>query len=154
MKTTSIRSLAILLVLLFSCSPAWATCGGGGGGGGGGMSGGGGGSEVKVYFVPWKVRAPQDPPATSGLVLYWLPATTEEIQKSSLRASRTLSLYAAQCVTMELADYRMPAGQKLIGDAKPPLAVLAKPDGTVVSKLESTDGKLKVADVEKLVDGE
>src|SRR5437868_15550169 len=147
MKKLLTRSLAILLALLFSCSPAWATCGGGGGGGGGGMSGGGG-SDMKVYYVPWKVRAPQDPPVAMGLVLYWFPATTEEVQKSSLRASRTLSLYAAQCVSMELADYRTPAGQKIIGDAKPPLAVLAKPDGTVVSKLESTDGKLKVADVE------
>src|ERR1041384_171739 len=146
------RSLAILLALLFSFAPAWAPWGGGGGGGVGGMSGGGG--DMKIYYVPWKVRAPQDPPVTMGLVLYWFPATTEEVQKSSLRASRTLSLYAAQCVSMELADYRTDTGKKLIGDSKPPLAVLATPDGTTVSKIENKDGKLNVSDVEKLVDNE
>src|SRR5437868_13519954 len=126
MKTTPAcaRLLALLLVTFFAFSPAWATCGGGGGGGGGGMSGGGtsggGGSSPQVYYVPWKVRAAQDPPIAMGLVLYWFPATTEEVQKSSLRASRTLSLYASQCVSMELADYRTPAGQKIIRAAKPP----------------------------------
>src|SRR5437868_826385 len=153
MKKLLTRSLAILLALLFSCSPAWATCGGGGGGGGGGMSGGGG-SDMKVYYVPWKVRAPQDPPVAMGLVLYWFPATTEEVQKSSLRASRTLSLYAAQCVAMELADYRTDTGKKLLGDSKPPVAVLATPEGTPISKLENKDGKLNVSDVEKLVESE
>src|SRR5205085_4097052 len=153
MKKLLTRSLAILLVLLFSFSPAWATGGGGGGGGGGGMSGGGG-SDMKVYYVLWKVRAPQDPPAASGLVLYWFPATTEEVQKSSLRASRTLSLYAAQCVSMELADYRTDTGKKLLRDSQPPVAVLATPDGTTVSKVENKDGKLNVSDVEKLVESE
>src|SRR2546426_4741724 len=88
------RPLATLLILLFAVSPAWATCGGGGGGGGGGMpkGGSGGGSSPEVYFVPLKVRAPNNPPA-KGLVLYWFPASKEEIQKSSLRTSPPLSLY-------------------------------------------------------------
>src|SRR3989442_6318907 len=89
------RSLAVLLITLFAISPAWATCGGGGGGGVGGMSGGGGSSPT-VYYVPWKIRTPKDP-APMGLVLYWFPVSQEELQKSSLRASRPLSLYAAQC---------------------------------------------------------
>jgi tetratricopeptide (TPR) repeat protein len=151
MKKSISRPLALLLISLIAASPAWATCGGGGGGGVGGMSGGG--AAAKVYYVPWKVRAPKDPPAT-GLVLYWFPATNDEMKKSSMLESRTLSLYASQCVSMELADYRTPAGQKLVGDSKPPLAVLATPDGTPLSKVESQDGKLKVADVEKLLDGE
>src|SRR5436305_9852446 len=100
MKTSIARSLAILLISLFAASPAWATCGGGGGGGVGGMSGGGG-SAPKVYYVPWKARAPKDPPA-AGLVLYWFPATNDEMKKSSMLESRVLSLYASQCVSMEL----------------------------------------------------
>src|SRR5256714_14116669 len=117
--------LAILLILLFAVSPAWATCGGGGGGGGGGMpSGGGGGSRPEVYYVPWKVRAPKDPPA-KGLVLYWFPASKEELQKSSLRESRPLSLYATQCVSMEWADTRIPNAEKLIGNSQLPVAWLA-----------------------------
>ena len=145
------RSLATLLILLFAVSPAWATCGGGGGGGGGGTpSGGGGGSSPEVYYVPWKVRGPKDPPA-KGLVLYWFPASKEEINKSSLRTSRPLSLYATQCISMEFADARIPNADKLIGNSPLPVAVLATPDGTPVTKLENTGGRLKVADLEKVV---
>jgi tetratricopeptide (TPR) repeat protein len=146
------RLLSLLLVVLFAVSPALATCGGGGGGGVGGMSSGGS-SGAQVYYVPWKVREPKDPPA-AGLVLYWLPLTNEELKKSSLRESRSLSLYAAQCVSMEMADYRTPDGQKLMGDSKPPVAVLATPDGSAIGKAENKDGILKVEQVEKLVSTE
>jgi tetratricopeptide (TPR) repeat protein len=150
------RSLSVLLTVLFIFSPAWATCGGGGGGGVGGMSGGGGGagSAPEVYYVPWKVHADKDPAPASGLVLYWFPATREELQKSSMRASRTLSMYATQCIQMELAEFSSPLGQQLIGESKPPVAVLATPDGKAVNKVENTNGKLKVELVEKMVDAE
>lgn len=148
------RGSAFLLIVLFAVSPAWATCGGGGGGGVGGMSGGGGGAaSPTVYYVPWKVRAPKDPPPM-GLVLYWFPASNEELKKSSLRESRPLSLYASQCISMEVADTRIPNAEKLIGESKLPVAVLATPDGTPVNKLENVDGKLKVQLVEKLVETE
>lgn len=145
------RSLAVLLVTLFAASPAWATCGGGGGGGGGGMSGGsGGGSATQTYPVPWKVRAPKDPPA-KGLVVYWFPASNEELKKSSLRASRPLSLYASQCISMELADGQVPNAQKLVGESKLPVAVIATPDGTPVTRVENQDGKLRVEALEKVL---
>jgi tetratricopeptide (TPR) repeat protein len=147
--------LTLLLITLFAVSPAWATCGGGGGGGGGGMSGSGGsgGPAAETYPVPWKVRDAKAP-EPKGLVLYWFPASKEELQKSSLRQSRTLSLYASQCISMELADTRVPNAEKLLGESKLPVAVLATPDGTPVSKVENKDGKLKLGDVEKVVDTE
>jgi tetratricopeptide (TPR) repeat protein len=151
MKTLLTRSIAIALVMLFVVSPLWATCGGGGGGGGGGTASGG--SAPEVYYVPWKVRAPKDPPP-KGLVLYWFPASKQEWEKSSLRASRTLSLYAGQCISMELAGTNIPQAPKLIGESKLPVAVLATPDGTPVNKLENKDGRLKVELVEKLVASE
>src|SRR5262245_52466408 len=86
MKTKSFRSIAVALLFLFFAQTTFATCGGGGGGGGGGMSnngGGGGGSNAPVYVVPWKVRKPTDTPAM-GLVLYWFPASADEMKKSSL----------------------------------------------------------------------
>ncbi len=154
MKTQLARAIAILLLVLFATQSVWATCGGGGGGGGGGMSnGGGGGSNAPVYIVPWKVRKPKDPPAM-GLVLYWFPASNNEISNSSLRQSRALSLYASQCVSMELADTHIQNANKLVGESKLPVAVLATPDGTPVSKIDNTNGKLKVTDVEKVVEGE
>src|SRR3989440_10085978 len=153
MKTQLFRSIAVALLVLFFAQSSWATCGGGGGGGGGGMNngGGGGGSNAPVYIVPWK-KASVAPAA--GLVLYWFPASSNEYKNSSLKESRTLSLYASQCVAMQVADGQLPIADKLIGESKLPVAVLAKADGTPINKVENTNGKLKVTDVEKLVDTE
>jgi tetratricopeptide (TPR) repeat protein len=156
MNTQVSRALAAVLIALFSLSPAWATCGGGGGGGTGGVGGGGGrgnGPDPVVYKVPWDMwdahKAPQ-----KGLVLYWFPASNNELEKSSLRKSRILTLYAAQCVTMTVADAKTPELQKIIGDSALPVAVLATADGSPLKKVENTGGKLKSEDVEKVVDGE
>lgn len=156
MKTKFARSIAVALLALFFVQSSWATCGGGGGGGGGGMSNGGGAGagNAPTYPVPWKIYKTKDAPATGGLVLFWFPASQNEIKNSSLKESRTLSIYASQCVAMELADTRIPNADKLLGDSQLPVAVLATPDGTPVRKVENKDGKLKVADVEKVVEGE
>ena len=153
MKIQLFRSIAVVLLALFFAQSSFATCGGGGGGGGGGMSngGGGGGSNAPTYPVPWK-KAAASPAA--GLVLYWFPASQKEWENSSLRESRTLSVYAKQCVAMELGDGRVPNYDKLMGDSKLPVAVLATPDGTPVNKVENKDGKLKVTDVEKVLETE
>src|SRR5205814_10313072 len=55
---------------------------------------------------------------------------------------------------MQYADTQLPLADKLIGESKLPVAVLAKADGTPINKIENTNGKLKVSEVEKLVDGE
>lgn len=152
MKKSIAHTLAVVLIMVFAIYPALATCGGGGGGGVGGMSGGSS-SKPQVYYVPWKARTEKDPPPT-GLIVYWFPLTRDELKQSSMLESRVLSLYASQCVSMELADYHLPAAGKLIGDSKPPLAMLVNPDGTPITKVENKDGRLKVADVEKVVESE
>ncbi|MFM9903763.1 MAG: tetratricopeptide repeat protein [Pyrinomonadaceae bacterium] len=156
MKTILARSVAFLLVFVFVSTPVWATCGGGGGGGGGGMSGSGSseGPNPTVYHVPWKIRDAKLPPVTAGLVLYWFPASAAELKNSSLLESRNLSLFAGQCVAMELADVKTANAETLIGGSKLPIAVLATPDGTLVNKVENKGGKINVGDVEKLVGGE
>ena len=155
MKTQLFRSIAVALLALFFVQTSFATCGGGGGGGGGGMSaGGGGGSNAPVYVVPWKQRKPQDAPP-KGLVLYWFPASKDEYVKSSLRESRTLSVYASQCVAMEVVtDTETPSAGKLLGESKLPVAVLATPDGAPLQKVENKAGKLKVGEVEKVLETE
>ena len=155
MKTQLSRALATLLIVLFSLSPAWATCGGGGGGGTGGVSGGnsGMGPAPTVYKVPWKMWEARTTPG-KGLILYWFPASDNEIKKSSLLASRILTLYSAQCVAMTVADAKTPELQPIIGDSAVPVAVLASADGSPINKVENTGGKLKVEQVEKLVDAE
>lgn len=166
MKNSLVRVVAFLLVLLLTTSPIWATCGGGGGGGGGGMSGGGnnsGGENPAVYHVPWKKVDPKTAPQGSGLILYWfVGATTQEsakaeIKTSGLLESRDLSLYAKECVSMQLDDGHSPYApnaKTLIGDSKLPIVVLATPEGSVVGRAENANGKIKLADVEKLVGNE
>ncbi len=152
MKPTFLqRLLSALLISVFLGSQLWATCGGGGGGGMGGMSGGG--SNSQIYYVPWKLVKPDDAPIKEGLIIYWFPASAEELKRSSLLESRTLQLYAQQCVSMRFADAGLALGRKFSVNAVP-VAIIAEPDGTIVSRLENTSGKLRVGDLEKLVDAE
>ena len=156
MRTKLSRALAAILMVVFSLSPVWATCGGGGGGGTGGVGGGGGrteGSAPPVYMVPWKIWEARSAP-NKGLVLYWFPTPAENVKKSALMSSRILTLYSAQCVTMTVAGAQTPELQSIIGNSAPPVAVLANADGTPINKVENTGGKLKVEQVEKLVDAE
>lgn len=160
MKKHLTRLTAVFAALLLLPVPDWATCGGGGGGGMGGMRPAGGGNPGanlpadQVYQVPWKLMKPEEAPTPGGLVVYWFPSSLEEFQKSSLRFSRSLSLYASQCVTMGVADAGTSLGQKFLHEDKLPVVVLAKPDGTVINKLENEKGFMKVDRVEKLVETE
>ena len=104
-------------------------------------------------MVPWKIWEAGKAPH-KGLVLYWFPATNDEIKKSSLRASRLLTLYSSQCVTMTVADAKTPELQPIIGDSALPVAILASADGAPIKKIENTGGKLKVDQVEKVVEAE
>jgi tetratricopeptide (TPR) repeat protein len=55
---------------------------------------------------------------------------------------------------MAIADTRLPNAEKLIGNSELPVVVLATPDGAPVTKVENQGGRLKVADVEKVVTAE
>lgn len=140
------------MILTIVAPQTWATCGGGGGGGVGGM-GGGTSMPEQTYQVPWKLLKAGET-IKEGLVVYWFPSSDEEVQKSSLRNSRILSQYASQCVTMSIVDARLPIGQKLAAGEKLPVAVVATPDGTPISKVQNKDGKLKVDQVEKALETE
>ena len=155
MKPRFARPLALLIagLLFLSIPQSWATCGGGGGGGTGGMSSGSMPAE-QVYRVPWRVNKPGDPPVSAGLLLYWFPSSQQELEKSSLLYSRTLSLYASQCVNLVIVDARTPIGEKFVAGDKLPVAVLAQPDGTLVGKAENKDGYLNVGQVVKLIECE
>jgi tetratricopeptide (TPR) repeat protein len=138
---------------ILSAVPAGATCGGGGGGGRGGMAPRGDVAE-QVYQVPWTLLKPGDaPPSSHGLVLYWFPASVQEFKDSSMRTSRDLTLLSAQCVTMAIADAGSPLGAKLDA-AKAPVAVLTDGSGAVIGRVDGEQGKLKAADVEKLLRAE
>lgn len=151
------RACSILLMVTLLASQSWATCGGGGGGGMGGMSRGSSGTDMasqSTYPVPWKIIQPADPPLKEGLAVYWLPASQNELDKSSLHFSQLLSNYATQCVTMGIVDQHTTLGQKLAANDKLPVVVLTQADGTPLGKAENKDGFLRVEQVEKLLDSE
>ncbi len=131
MSRSLLRGLAATLAVL-QALPLWATCGGGGGGGQGGARPAGDGGVEQVYHVPWKLLTPGDPAPTRGLVLYWFPSSAEEVKASSLRTSRGLSLYAAQCVAMEMAEAKSQPGQAFDVGSKLPIAILTDGSGKLI----------------------
>lgn len=139
--------LSLLMVLAVLVPPAWPGCTGDGIVG---MSA----TRDQSFPVPWKLIMPEDPPLSEGLAVYWLPSSQAEIESSSLRSSRILATYSQQCVTMGIVDYRTPLGRKMLGSDKVPIAVLAKPGGTILAKVESESGELEVELVEKLLNTE
>jgi len=154
MKRRFAGPLSVAAVVLLVVVDVLATCGGGGGGGTGGMGSMGGMTET-VFPVPWKVVTGGDGLPQGSLAVYWFPASQVELEKSSLRNSRTLSLYSQQCVLMGVADVKTELGQKFAADAKLPLAVLADSEGKVINKAAGgDDGKLKVQPVEKMLEAE
>src|SRR5579871_5982308 len=129
MNRLVLRLSAIFMAVLLLPLESFATCGGGGGGGMG--------ASEQVYQVPWKVADPKNAPPAGGLTLYWFPSSLDEYKNSSLRNSRSLTLYATQCVNMTVSDTQTPEMQKLVGDKKLPVAVLARNDGTAIAKAEN-----------------
>ena len=113
-----------------------------------------GGADDPAYQVPWKILKTSDPPIKEGLILYWIPTGQQELEKSSLRNSRTLTLYSAQCVAMEITTATSTVAEKLAPESKPPVAVLAQPDDTVIGKAQAINGYLRVTQVEELVENE
>jgi tetratricopeptide (TPR) repeat protein len=154
MRNPSVRVLAIIALCLAATPAVRATCGGGGGGGVGGMGGmtPSGGMTQQVYFVPWKVLNPGDAPTKGNLILYWLPATADEIKRSELLTSRQLSIFATQCVGMQVIRPDDAAMIEKLGETgKLPAVVLGDLEGKSVSRVEAGTGLLRVSAVEKMV---
>ncbi|HJQ35685.1 MAG TPA: tetratricopeptide repeat protein [Thermoanaerobaculia bacterium] len=149
------RRIAVLSVLsvLFVLPTAYATCGGGGGGGTGGTMPGMA-PQREAYVVPWKVLRPDEPAVSAPLILYWFPATKEEVKGSELMSSRALTLASAQCIGMQLV---VPGDAETIAKweltDKLPAAILAA-DGVAITRIESEKGRLRLGKVEDAVRAE
>lgn len=150
MKKQNIIQIALSIILTGSSGvPSLATCGGGGGGGVGGMGG------LEAYYVPWQhVRSREDVSARDALVLFWIPASDAEYQKSTLRYSRVLALYAGLCTALCVIDNpNSPIGKEYAPNGQS-VAVLLQSDGNLIGKVTGADGPLAVQQVEQLVAAE
>ena len=105
----------------------------------------------EVSFVPWKVLNPGDEPLRDRIVLYWIPASRDEIRRSDLVTSRALLGFVAQCVGMQLIrpdDEEMI--DKLDAAGQLPIAILVA-EGEEVARVEHERGVLSATDVADMV---
>jgi hypothetical protein len=104
-----------------------------------------------VTFVPWKVLNPGDEPLKGDLVLFWVPATRDEIKRSPMLTSRSLAILASQCVGMQLVRPDDEQTIERLTLEQLPAAVIVDANGRVITRVTLVDGTLRVADVEKMV---
>lgn len=110
--------------------------------------------EAYVSLVPWRVAEPGTV-VDAPLVLYWIPASTEELRRSELLTSDDLTLFSSQCVAMRVVRLTDDARLTALADGGgTPLAVLADRTGQVLGRVESERGVLSVTEVEDLVRNE
>jgi hypothetical protein len=109
------------------------------------------GDDDHLSLVPWKVIEPGAELDPAPLVLFWVPASREEMRRSELLTSDELTLYSSQCVSMRVIridDYAML--DRLGVDSALPVAVLTDAEMNVLARA-GENGALSVADVESMV---
>jgi hypothetical protein len=113
----------------------------------------GGVRNERLSFVPWKILDHAEDAAPSLLALYWIPASPDDLKRSSLVTSQVLLGYAARCVSMQVIraddDTRI---ERLGASGELPAAVLTDMHGKIVSRITTQHGDPLAADeVEKMV---
>jgi hypothetical protein len=150
------RFVGVLLFCLIPLvvAPFAHAQGRGGGGGQRGPSRPGTGNP-DVQLVPWKFLEKGATPVKGLVVLYWLPASRNEIERSELVSSRALIEDAARCVSMQviLPDDTATI-EKLGATGKLPMALLVDADGKAVRRVDNSRGVLRADSVEQMVKDE
>lgn len=145
------------LALVTNVQPLFATCGGGGGGGMGGtmprsmMNSSSSQPRPEAYIVPWKSLKADDKPLTTPLVVMWFPADAHEVDASELNVSRTLILYSAQCIGLQLVKPDDPNTVAKFDVVTKRPTVLLVADGKVLDRVNATDGRIAVSSVENMI---
>jgi len=109
------------------------------------------GDPPHLSLVPWKIYEAGDDPH-APLVLFWIPASRDEVRHSDMLTSDELTLYSSQCVAMRVVRSDDDALLEKLGvDGGFPLAVLADSDHHVIARVDNKDGTLLLGDVEETV---
>jgi len=109
------------------------------------------GDAPHLSLVPWKVLEP-DEEVRGPLVLFWIPASRDEVRRSELLTSDELTLYSSQCVAMRVVRFDDAATlDKLDVGGALPVAVLADDKRGVIARVENEQGTLLIDDVEEMV---
>ncbi|MGH9418534.1 MAG: tetratricopeptide repeat protein, partial [Thermoanaerobaculia bacterium] len=107
--------------------------------------------QPEAYIVPWKSIGPQDKPLTTPLVVMWFPSDKSETDNAELNVSRTLILYSAQCIGLQLVkpDDANTIAKFDVVTKRP--AVLLVADGKVIDHVDATDRRIAVSSVENMI---
>ena len=107
-----------------------------------------------VSLVPWRVLE-RGEKVDAPLVLFWIPASREELRRSPLLNSNDLTLYADRCVAMRVvrADDDARLASLHVEDDRS-RALLVDRDGNVIAAVESDRGAPSVQAVEHMVRAE
>jgi hypothetical protein len=118
----------------------------------GGARSGPGTGDPYERLVPWHFLEKGGAFLDAPLVLYWLPASSKETERSPLLGSEELVRDADRCLSFEIVLAEDRATIEKFGETgKLPAAVLADAKGTVLRRVESAGGRLPIASVEKMV---
>lgn len=104
-----------------------------------------------VSLVPWKVIEPGES-VDAPLVLFWVPASREEVRRSPMLTSQELTVFSSRCVAMRVV--RVHDETRLANlnvDGALPVAVLADGNGRVIAAVDGDRGSLSVGEVEQIV---
>jgi hypothetical protein len=103
-------------------------------------------------LVPWHFLEKGGAFLDAPLVLYWLPASSKETERSPLLSSPELVRDADRCLSFEIV---LPEDgvtiEKFGATGKLPAALLADAKGTVLRRVDGAAGRLAIASVEKMV---
>ena len=120
-----------------------------------GGRGGPGTGNPDEHLVPWKFQQAGGEIGGGPVVLYWLPASQDELKHSPLLTSRALLDVTSRCVGFEIVtpdDTR--SIEKLGATGKLPMAVITDDRGRVVRSIASARGALSASAVDEMVAAE
>jgi hypothetical protein len=107
--------------------------------------------EDRLSLVPWQVLEPASV-VDAPLVLFWIPASSDELRRSELLTSYDLTLFSSRCVAMRVVRLNDRVRLTNLGvGAELPAAVLTDRAGNILGRVEPNGGALAVSEVEDLV---
>jgi hypothetical protein len=119
-----------------------------------GRSGPGSGNPDE-HLVSWKFLPKGAELVNGPVVVYWLPASLEEVKGSPLLTSHGLLEDSARCVELDIVDPSDGATiEKLGATGKLPMALIIDRDGRVVRQVNNTRGVMRPQFVEQMVSEE
>lgn len=142
------KSLRCALVLLFVAIAAFPQSRQG-------LRSGPGTGDPYESLVPWHFLEKGGALVNAPLVLYWLPASSKEVERSPLLSSPELVRDTARCLGFEIVLPEDAATIARFGETgKLPAVLLTDAKGTIIRRIERASGRVELAAVENMVRAE